>query len=95
MYARVWSTHCTFGKAKLPSRLQQSLACAAAKLSLEWYVDLVARLHLNSFRSALPQLVYNTMPARCGCFRDSIFFHALCMFRAVAFELTNMRSPAP
>ncbi len=34
------------------ANVHQSLVAAAADLSLEWYVGMLARLHINSFRSA-------------------------------------------
>ncbi len=39
-------------QATVPANVHHSLIAAAADLSLEWYVGMLARLHINSFRSA-------------------------------------------
>lgn len=44
-------------QATVPANVHQSLVAAAADLSLEWYVSMLARLHINSFRSALPNSI--------------------------------------
>ena len=44
-------------QARVPTNVHQSLVAAAADLSLEWYVGMLARLHINSFRSATQQRV--------------------------------------
>lgn len=37
-------------QARVPTNVHQPLIAAAADLSLEWYVGMLARLHINSFR---------------------------------------------
>lgn len=37
-------------QARVPANVHHSLVAAAADLSLEWYVGMLARLHINSFR---------------------------------------------
>ena len=43
-------------KSQLPDTVHRSLVTAADDVSLEWYVSMLARLHINSFRSATPYL---------------------------------------
>lgn len=40
-------------KSQLPDTVHSSLVSAAHDLTLEWYVSMLARLHINSFRSAM------------------------------------------